>query len=94
MSNLTLIVVLLVLMALGYQLGMTRSRKVATVNPDLRMHSRPHHYGMMVGLWAVLPAFFILLLWLWLSGPVIVTIAGICCRYERRRSSGSVAAYC
>ena len=71
MSNLSLIVVLLVLLALGYQLGMTRSRKVATVNSDLRMHSRPHHYGMMVGLWAVLPAFFILLLWLWLSPAVI-----------------------
>ncbi|WP_166839137.1 phosphate ABC transporter permease subunit PstC [Rheinheimera pleomorphica] len=71
MSNLSLIVVLLVLLALGYQLGMARSRKVATVNADLRMHSRPHHYGMMVGLWAVLPAFFILLLWLWLSPAVI-----------------------
>ncbi len=57
MSNLSLIVVLLVLLALGYQFGTRRSRSVATVNPNLRMHSRPHHYGMMVGLWAVLPAF-------------------------------------
>lgn len=71
MSNLSLIVVLLVLLALGYQLGTRRSRGVATVNPDLRMHSRPHHYGMMVGLWAVLPAFLLLLLWLWLSPAVI-----------------------
>lgn len=71
MSNLSLIVVLLILLALGYQFGTRRSRNIATVNPDLRMHSRPHHYGMMVGLWAVLPAFFLLLLWLWLSPAVI-----------------------
>lgn len=71
MSNISLIVVLLMIMALGYQLGMTRSRKVATVNSNLRMHSRPHHYGMMVGLWAILPAFFIMLLWLWLSPAVV-----------------------
>ena len=71
MSNLSLILVLLVLLALGYQFGTRRSRRIATVNPNSRMHSRPHHYGMMVGLWAVLPAFFILLLWLWLSPAVI-----------------------
>lgn len=71
MSNLSLIVVLLVLLALGYQFGTRRSRSVATVNPNMRMHSRPHHYGMMVGLWAVLPAFFMLVLWLWLSPAVI-----------------------
>ena len=71
MSNLSLIVLLLVLLALGYQFGTRRSRKVATVNPDLRMHSRPHHYGMMVGLWAILPAFLLMVLWLWLSPAVI-----------------------
>lgn len=71
MGNLSLIVVLLALMAIGYQLGMVRSRKVAAVNSGQRMHSRPHHYGMMVGLWAVLPAFFILLLWNWLAPGTI-----------------------
>ena len=71
MSNLSLIVVLLILMALGYQLGTRRSRNVATVNPNVPMHSRHHHYGVMVGLWAVLPAFLILILWLWLSPSVI-----------------------
>lgn len=71
MSHFSLILVLLALMAIGYQLGMVRSRKVATVYPDVRMHSRPQHYGMMVGLWAVLPAFFILLLWVWLAPGAI-----------------------
>ena len=67
MSNFSLIVLLLALMAIGYQLGMVRSRKVAAVNLQQKMHSRPHHYGMMVGLWAVIPAFFILILWTLLS---------------------------
>lgn len=71
MSNFSLIVLLLALMAIGYQLGMVRSRKVATVNPQQKMHSRPHHYGMMVGLWAVIPAFFILVLWTLLAPGVI-----------------------
>jgi phosphate transport system permease protein len=68
MSNLSLIALLLALMAIGYQLGMVRSRRVATLQT---MHSRPHHYGMMVGLWAFIPAFFILLLWSLLAPGVI-----------------------
>lgn len=71
MSNLTLIVSLLALMAIAYQVGMVRSRNIATINPDHRMHSRPQHYGMMVALWAALPAFFIFLLWGLLSPGVI-----------------------
>jgi phosphate transport system permease protein len=74
MSNLTLIVCLLVVMAMAYQLGMVRSRKVATINPAQRMHSRPQHYGMMVALWAVLPAFFILIIWNLLSPDVIAAL--------------------
>lgn len=71
MSNISLIVLLLALMAIAYQVGMVRSRKVATINPAVRMHSRPQHYGMMVGLWAVLPAFFVLLLWSWFAPSAI-----------------------
>lgn len=74
MSNMTLIVLMLVLMAVAYQVGMVRSRKVATINSDVRMHSRPQHYGMMVGLWAVLPALFILLLWSWFAPGAIITM--------------------
>ncbi|MDR6983069.1 phosphate transport system permease protein [Rheinheimera pacifica] len=74
MSNISLIVLLLALMAIAYQVGMVRSRKVATINPGVRMHSRPQHYGMMVGLWAVLPAFFVLLIWAWFAPGVINTM--------------------
>lgn len=71
MSNLSLVALLLMLMAIGYQLGAVRSRKVATVNPHVKMHSRPQHYGVMVGLWAILPAFFILILWSWFAPGLI-----------------------
>jgi len=71
MNNLSLIIILLVLLAVAYQLGMQRSRKLAGGQNSASMHSRPHHYGMMVGLWAVLPPFFIMLLWNWFSPAVI-----------------------
>ncbi len=71
MSNLSLMVLLLVLMAIAYQIGMARSRKVAAVNAAVRMHSLPQHYGMMVGLWAVLPAFLVLLIWNWFAPGAI-----------------------
>ncbi|WP_423185485.1 phosphate ABC transporter permease subunit PstC [Alishewanella sp. d11] len=71
MNNFSLILMLLVLMAVAYQFGMVRSRKLAGGNNSAIMHSRPHHYGMMVGLWAVLPPLFIMLLWNWISPSII-----------------------
>ncbi|MBE0482313.1 MAG: phosphate ABC transporter permease subunit PstC [Bacterioplanes sp.] len=68
MSNLTLMIVLLAVLAITYQLGLVRTRQIAGHNATLRMHSRPHHYGVMVGLWTVLPAFFIFIIWSW-SAP-------------------------
>lgn len=63
MNNFSLIIMLLVLMAIAYQFGMVRSRSLAGGQNSATLHSRPHHYGMMVGLWAVLPALFVMLLW-------------------------------
>ncbi|GGW64205.1 phosphate ABC transporter permease subunit PstC [Alishewanella tabrizica] len=71
MNNLSLILMLLVLMAIAYQFGMTRSRSIAGGNNSSSMHSRPHHYGMMVGLWAVLPPLAVMLVWNWLAPSVI-----------------------
>lgn len=71
MNNLSLIFMLLVVMAIAYQFGMVRSRKLAGGINSASMHSRPHHYGMMVGLWAVLPPLFIMLLWNWVAPGVI-----------------------
>jgi len=61
MNNLALIAILLIVMALAYQAGLTRSRTVAT--DGVRLHSRPGYYGVLVALWCGLPAFALFLLW-------------------------------
>lgn len=70
MSNLALIATLLVMMALAYHLGLTRSRAVAAEH-DVRMHSRPGYYGVLVALWCGLPALAIFLLWSFLAPQLI-----------------------
>lgn len=71
MANSSIIIALLVIMAIAYQIGLVRSRKVANSNRTVRLHSRPHHYAMMVALWAVVPAFLIWLVWS-LIAPMII----------------------
>lgn len=70
MSNLALIATLLVMMALAYHLGLTRSRAVAAEH-DVRMHSRPGYYGVLVALWCGLPALAIFLLWSFLAPQLL-----------------------
>lgn len=70
MSNLALLALLLVVMALAYQLGLTRSRAVAA-NRDVRMHSRPGYYGVLVALWCGLPALALFVLWSLLAPQLI-----------------------
>jgi phosphate transport system permease protein len=69
-GNLTVIVGLLVLTALAYQIGLTRSRAVASAGTE-RLHSRPTYHGLLAVLRAVLPAAGIYLLWSAFSTPVI-----------------------
>lgn len=61
MSNTVLVAGLLILTALGYQLGLTRSRAVA--NGPVAMHSRPGYYGLLVALWCGVPALLVWLGW-------------------------------
>ncbi|MDR5904845.1 phosphate ABC transporter permease subunit PstC [Franzmannia qiaohouensis] len=61
MNNLALMAGVLVVMALAYQLGLTRSK--AVVGDGQRLHSRPGYYGLLVALWCGLPALLLLLLW-------------------------------
>ncbi len=75
MNNLVLIAVLLMLSALAYQFGLTRSRAVAG-SGNVRMHSRPYYYGMLVALWCALPALAVFALWS-LFEPTIVRSAVI-----------------
>ncbi|MEY1660751.1 phosphate ABC transporter permease subunit PstC [Isoalcanivorax beigongshangi] len=70
MSNLMLIVIVLAVMAVAYQLGLTRSRKVARQQGQ-SLHSRPGYYGMLVALWCGIPALLVFLLWALLE-PMVV----------------------
>ncbi len=70
MSNIALIATLLVIMALAYHLGLTRSRAVAAEH-DVRMHSRPGYYGALVALWCGLPALALFILWSLLAPQLI-----------------------
>lgn len=65
MSNLVLMTLLLMVMALAYQLGLHRSKQVAVTQTQagLRMHSRPTYHGMLVAFWAIVPAAVIFAVW-------------------------------
>ena len=59
--NLVLTVTVLIAMALAYQVGLARSKAVATAG--VRLHSRPGYYGVLVALWCGLPALLLFGLW-------------------------------
>src|SRR5690606_1143366 len=62
--NLLLIGVLLAIIAIAYQIGLTKSRHLAGKgNNSAALHSRPGYYGAMVALWCGIPAFLILMVW-------------------------------
>ncbi|EXJ09696.1 phosphate ABC transporter permease family protein [Nitrincola nitratireducens] len=65
MSNLVLLTVLLMVMAVAYQIGLVRSKRmsVAAVDGGTRMHSRPAYHGTLVALWTVVPAALIYMVW-------------------------------
>ncbi len=61
--NLTLLGILLLLTAIAYQVGLSRSKKMAGQVKSGTLHSRPGYYGFLVALWCGVPALSILLLW-------------------------------
>lgn len=62
--NLLLIGVLLALIAVAYQIGLSKSRNLAGKgNNSAKLHSRPGYYGALVALWCGIPAFLVLLVW-------------------------------
>ena len=62
--NLLLIGVLLALIAIAYQMGLSQSRNLAGKgNNSAKLHSRPGYYGALVALWCGIPAFLILIVW-------------------------------
>ena len=62
--NLLLIGVLLAIIAIAYQIGLSKSRNLAGKgNNSAMLHSRPGYYGALVALWCAIPAFLILIVW-------------------------------
>lgn len=62
--NLLLLGVLLALIAVGYQFGLKKSRRIAGEGKNSALlHSRPGYYGTLVALWCGIPAILIFLLW-------------------------------
>lgn len=62
--NLLLIGVLLAIMAIAYQIGLSKSRSLAGKGGNsANLHSRPGYYGALVALWCGIPAFLILIVW-------------------------------
>jgi len=70
MSLSWLVLVVLAIAAVGYVLG--RARALKSAGGDSRaLHSLPSYYGANVGIWTVVPAFAVLLIWL-LAQPIFV----------------------
>lgn len=62
--NLLLIGILLALIAIAYQMGLTRSKSIAGKgNNSAQLHSRPGYYGSVVALWCGIPSVVLLLIW-------------------------------
>ncbi|MBF7686948.1 phosphate ABC transporter permease subunit PstC [Acinetobacter rathckeae] len=62
--NLLLLGVLLAVIAIGYQFGLKKSRRIAGQgNNSATLHSRPGYYGALVALWCGVPALLIFGLW-------------------------------
>lgn len=69
MNALVIAALLLVLLTLSYQVGWSRSRRLAT-DKGGRLHSRPIYHGVLVALFALLPAILVLGLWALFSQSV------------------------
>ena len=59
----------LAVIAICYQGGLSRSRQVALAE-GTRLHSRPHFHGIVMALWAAVPMLLVLLGWLMIDGRV------------------------
>ncbi len=70
MNSLFVVVLLLALLGVAYQVGLRRSRAQRAGEGVLRQHSRPGYHAVLVAIWCVVPALFVLLLWTVFSGPV------------------------
>ncbi len=69
MNALVIAALLLVLLTLSYQMGWSRSRKLANIK-GAHLHSRPIYHGVLAALFALLPAIIVLGLWALFSDSI------------------------
>ena len=78
MNSLILVAVLLVLSAIGYQIG--RKRALAGTGGQIKgLHSLPSYYGAYVALWCALPALLVIAVWLSSQSSIVdsLVISGL-----------------
>lgn len=74
--NLLLIGILLAVIAVAYQIGLTRSKSIAGKgNNSALLHSRPGYYGTLVALWCGIPSVILLIVWNLVEPSVLRHIA-------------------
>ncbi len=75
MHTSVILIVLLMLMAVAYQLGKRRALHTAGGTHAIRkLHSLPSYYGLYVMLWAALPSLLSLLLWGLFQEPILTKL--------------------
>ncbi len=75
MPTSTVVLILLILSAVAYQVG--RSRSLATVGGlkgARHLHSLPGYYGLLTALWCAIPALLILALWSMADGRIVTEL--------------------
>lgn len=75
METTTVFLVLILLTVISFLTGRKRSHAVTSGQGGARaLHSLPKHYGYMAGLWALLPALTVLVLWLLFESSILASI--------------------
>jgi len=73
MQTSTLMLVMLALAALAYTLGRARSIQLVGGAAKIKyLHSLPNYYGLMAAVWAVMPGFLLLMVWVGLEERIII----------------------
>lgn len=72
MSLTTLLIIILLGAVVAYYLGLLRSRKIAKPLGGVRnLAALPTYYASLVSIWALIPALFVLVIWLVMDGVII-----------------------
>ena len=74
MQSTTLILILLVLMAVAFQLGRRRAYNLPGLGCICDLHSLPIYHGFYTAIWCGIPAFVLLGIWSSLQTPIVINL--------------------